>query len=162
MSRAFLKEDDGGPAVPALPDRPVGPQPNPVTRRGLKLIEAAVARHRREFEAAAAAGQREVVARASRELRYWTTRRASARLVEPEPGAEEAGFGMLVTVRLADGQETAWRIVGEGEAEPATGRISWASPVARSLRGAAVGEVVALPGGPAEVVAVDPAPESEG
>ena len=43
-------------------------------------------------------------------------------------------------------------LVGADEADASSGRISWLSPLARALRGAAVGDVrrVALPGGDRE------------
>ena len=37
-----------------------------------------------------------------------------------------------------DGTETLYRIVGEDQAEPARGWISWLSPLAQALRGARV------------------------
>jgi transcription elongation GreA/GreB family factor len=47
-----------------------------------------------------------------------------------------------------------YRIVGEDEADPKTGSISFVSPVARSLMGKAVGDVVGLPGKEIEITAI--------
>jgi transcription elongation GreA/GreB family factor len=137
----------------------VSPHPNPVTRRGLGLIETALARHREALKAALAAEDREGAGRAARELRYWMARQASARLTEPAIDEETAGFGTAVTLRRADGRTLTYHIVGEDEAEPEAGRIAWVSPVAQALREAVAGDAVMLPGGMVEVVAVDPTPE---
>src|ERR1700736_3660926 len=68
MSRAFINEDH---FVEDLPDRPVSEHPNHVTARGLALIEAALALAQREHGSAQATGDREALAKAGRELRYW-------------------------------------------------------------------------------------------
>ena len=44
------------------------------------------------------------------------------------------------TFRREDGRVQTFRIVGEDEADPKAGSISFASPVARSLMGKAVGD----------------------
>jgi transcription elongation GreA/GreB family factor len=156
MSRAFVKESDG---AEDLPERPVSGARNLVTRRGLALIERAVATWREALAAAAAAGDRASTARASRELRYWTQRRATAEPVDPPPDGREATFGAAVTVAAPDGRRRTYRIVGEDEADPAAGRLAWVAPVARGLVGASVGDEVMLPSGPVEVVAIDSTPE---
>src|SRR5690606_23039821 len=86
VSRAFVKEDDQAGDVP-LPDRPISPHRNLVTRRGLRLIEEKIAHYRGDLARASAAGDREAISRASRELRYWTARLDSAEVVEPDPDA---------------------------------------------------------------------------
>jgi transcription elongation GreA/GreB family factor len=131
MSRAFVKEDDQAAGQGLLPDRPISPHPNLVTRRGLLLIERQVAEHRRHLAAATEAGDREATARESRELRYWAARHATAQPIEPSPGTETVVFGTRVVLAREDGTELAFRIVGEDEADPAQGRIAWtASPPA--------------------------------
>jgi len=87
MSRAFVKDLED--AVEELPDRPISPHPNLVTAEGLARIEAEVARLQQEHAAAHAANDRAALARAARDLRYWTARRASAQLV-PEPSETAA------------------------------------------------------------------------
>jgi transcription elongation GreA/GreB family factor len=158
MSRAFVKEDgEAGPEP--LPDRPISPHPNLVTRRGLALIEARLAEHRHQLAAAEAAEDQEAIARAGRELRYWTARHATAELTEPHAQADTVLFGTAVTFARKDGSEVTYRIVGEDEADPALGRISAAAPVARALLGAGVGDRRQLPGGEIEILAIDPTPE---
>ena len=41
------------------------------------------------------------------------------------------GFGTTVTLRRDDGREQTFRIVGEDEADPSRGTVSYVSPVAR-------------------------------
>ena len=159
MSRAFVKEDDQAGAAP-LPDCPISPQRNLVTRRGLQLIERKVAQHQADLARASAAADREAIARASRELRYWRARLDSAELVEPDPQIGRLVFGTMVTVRREDGSEASFRIVGEDEADPAAGRIAWTAPVARALLGGEPGDLRALPTGEVEIVSIATAPEA--
>ncbi len=67
MSRAFTKEDD---FVDDLPDRPISSHPNQVTERGLQMIEQALDETRRAYGEAQAAGDRDALAKASRDVRY--------------------------------------------------------------------------------------------
>jgi transcription elongation GreA/GreB family factor len=157
MSRAFVKEDD---AATPLPDRPISAERNLVTRRGLQLIEQQIARHRHDLARAQADADREAAGRASRELRYWTARRASAEVAEPDPDSAAAVFGTAVTLLREDDTTITLRIVGEDEADPATGRIAWTAPVARAILGSRPGEARELPTGTVEILAIDPAPEA--
>lgn len=157
MSRAFVKEDSG---PEALPERPVSTARNLVTRRGLALIDAEIARLREERSAANASGALEAVALTSRDLRYWTARRASAELVEPDASEQRITIGMAATLEDEKGQRRTFRIVGEDEADPKLGRIGWNAPVSRALLGKWIGDEVELPSGTMEIVAVDPKPEA--
>lgn len=150
MSRAFVKEDDGEPA--ALPDRVVSPHPNLVTASGLAQIEDRVraledarsAVRESARDASGAAHDAAALATIERDLRYWTLRRASARLVTPADEPEVVRFGVTVTLRAPGGAERVLRIVGEDEADPARGLLGWAAPVAGQLIGAAVGDEVEI------------------
>jgi transcription elongation GreA/GreB family factor len=159
MSRAFVKEGDGDDPG-ALPERRISTHPNRVTARGLRLIEEQVARLEAAFAAARAADDRAAIARLSRDLRYWTARRASAQLAPAPSDAERVAFGVRVTIETADGERRSYRLVGEDEADPAAGRISWYAPIARALVGGAVGDVVAGPRGELEILEIDPTPEA--
>jgi transcription elongation GreA/GreB family factor len=156
MSRAFVKEDDAG---TPLPDRPISAERNLVTRRGLQLIEQETARHQRDLARAGAEADREAAGRASRELRYWSARLASAEVAEPEPDTTGVVFGTAVTLLRDDDTEVTLRIVGEDEADPAAGRIAWTTPVARAILGSRPGDVRELPTGTVEILSIDPAPE---
>ena len=151
MSRAFTNEDH---FVGDLPDRPVSEHPNYVTPRGLELIEASLNDARRNYGQAQAAGDREALASAGRDLRYWNARRASAQIVSPDPAINTVQFGSTVTIVRDDGREQTFGIVGEDEADPAHGTISHASPLARALFGKAVGDVITAGKDEAEITAI--------
>jgi transcription elongation GreA/GreB family factor len=138
-----------------LPDRPVSEHPNHVTERGLALIELALKAARREYGEAQAAGDREALATAGRDLRYWSARRASAQVVPAAPSAAAVQFGNAVTIVRDDGREQTFRIVGEDEADPAEGTISHVSPLARALIGKSVGDVIRAGRDDAEIVAIE-------
>lgn len=151
MSRAFVNEDN---FVDDLPDRPVSPHPNHVTERGLQLIEASLEESRRAYGEAQAAGDREALAKARRDLRYRSARRASIIVTPAKPGNDAVQFGNLVTIARDDGREQTFRIVGEDEADPAQGSISHVSPLARALIGRHVGDVIRAGKDEAEITAI--------
>ncbi len=154
MSSAFVKEPEGGEAFEDLPDRPISPHPNFVTPEGLALIEAELTRLHEEHAAAQAAEDKITLAKTARDLRYWTARRASAQVIDPPTDASEVHFGSTVTIERDDGRRQTFRIVGEDEADPAKGSISYVSPLARALTGKSVGDVVQAGGSDAEIVAI--------
>ena len=59
-----------------------------------------------------------------------------------------------MTFSRADGRVQTYRIVGEDEADPKAGSISFVSPVAKSLMGKVVGDVVGSAGQELEIVAI--------
>jgi transcription elongation GreA/GreB family factor len=158
MSVAFTREEDLESQAADLPDRPISPHPNLVTASGLAEIERALAAAQAAYAAARQAGDistdRTAMARATRDRRYWSSRRASARLAEPDGPADRVQFGRTVALERDDGRRQTFRIVGEDEADPADGRLSYVSPLARALMGAAEGDVVKVGGGEAEVLRV--------
>jgi transcription elongation GreA/GreB family factor len=157
MSVAFTKEGDSEAAAADLPDRPVSAHPNLVTARGLALIDAALAEARAAYGAAQSggdvSGDRTAMARATRDLRYWSARRASAQLTQPPPQSDVVLFGGWVTFDRDDGRRQTYRIVGEDEADPARGAVSYVSPLARALLGKRVGETATVAGGEVEIIA---------
>ncbi len=137
MSRAFVKDDSDGPE-PRL-QRPVSTLPNYVTPRGLELLRENLAR-------AQAAGD-------ARETSYLAERVDSAIVIDPSAHPQGmVEFGASVRAHDATGHELRVRIVGEDEADPLRGTISWESPIARALTDHRVGErvVVVRPAGPIE------------
>jgi transcription elongation GreA/GreB family factor len=161
MSRAFTRDGQEGEGTEILPDRPVSSNRNLVTRRGLRLIEEAQERARGLFATAEREGDRVGMGNASRDMRYWNTRRATAELIEPDPEADEIRFGMAATLRYRDGHEATWRIVGEDEADANAGRISHVAPLARALFGKGEGDKVKAGGAEAEIIRVDATPEHD-
>ena len=153
MSRAFVKEQDGAEAL-ELPDRPISEHPNLVTPQGLARIEATLTRLHEQHAQAQASADRAALAAVARDLRYWTARRNTAQVVTPPADAAEAHFGSTVTIEREDGRRQTFRIVGEDEADPAKGTISYVSPVAQALTGKRVGDVVQAGASEAEIVAI--------
>lgn len=152
MSRAFVKETDE--AIEELPERPISPHPNLVTREGLARIDAAIERLQQEHAAAQPASDRSALARIARDLRYWTARRASAQVIAPKRNPDAVQFGSTVTIAREDGRRQTYRIVGEDEADPSGGTISYVSPVARALIGKKIGDVVRAGNSDAEVIEI--------
>jgi transcription elongation GreA/GreB family factor len=147
MSVAFTREESAETAAEVeLPDRPISPHPNLVTASGLKALANAVAETRAAYDAARriedAGDRRRAVAVASRDIRYFAERLRTARLVPPSAEFSAVAFGHRVAFRRDDGRRQAFRIVGEDEADPRTGSISYVSPVARALIGKATGDIV--------------------
>jgi transcription elongation GreA/GreB family factor len=154
MSSAFVKEPEGGEAFEDLPDRSVSPEPNFVTPEGLAQIEAELARLHEEHAAAQAADDKASLARTGRDLRYWIARRNSAQVVQPPEGHTEVHFGSTVTIEREDGRRQTYRIVGEDEADPSKGTLSYVSPLSKALTGKRVGDVVQAGTSEAEIVAI--------
>jgi transcription elongation GreA/GreB family factor len=158
MSRAFVKEAEDSEAFEELPERIISEHPNLVTASGLAMIENEVARLTSAYAEARAAGDRSVINAVARDLRYWIARRANAELI-PEPAdAGEVHFGSYVTIERDDGRRQTFRIVGEDEADPSMGTLSYVSPLARGLFGKAQGDVVRAGSGEVEIVAISTTP----
>jgi transcription elongation GreA/GreB family factor len=154
VSRAFVKDTDH--ALEPLPELAISPHPNFVTPMGLELIEARIAALGVELKAARAADDEPLVARVNRDLRYWTRRRATARVVAPLPAPDTVRFGVTVTLRYAgDGADARFKIVGEDEAGPARGLVSFVSPLAQALLGKRIGDEVRAPERAARIVALE-------
>jgi transcription elongation GreA/GreB family factor len=142
MSVAFRRESDEEHLEPKF-ELPIPAGPNLVTRAGQQLIATRIA----ELEARLAAtdaGDKEAVDPLRRDLRYWQTRRATA-AVTPAPADGSAGFGALVTIRLA-GKQRVIAIVGDDEADPRGDRIAFSAPLARALFGAEPGDLLPFNG----------------
>jgi transcription elongation GreA/GreB family factor len=154
MSRAFTRESDDDPGT--LPERPVSSHPNLVTPNGLAAIEAQVRRLEHERAAARASGDSAQRARVERDLRYFTQRLATARVVAPAAAVERVRFGVQVTLRGASGAEQSFRLVGEDEADAARGLLSWVSPLGQALLGHEVGDAVRFQAGELEILRLEP------
>lgn len=93
---------------------------------------------------------REIDRRAS----FLARRMKAAKVIDPTTQTDRSRvwFGATVTIADEDDNERTLTLVGDDESDPAAGRIGWSSPLAKALRGAAVGDVrrVALPGGERE------------
>jgi len=156
VSVAFTKEEDSESQAANLPDRPISSHPNLVTAKGLAELEAALAEARAAYAAAQAEGgisvDRTAMARATRDLRYYGARRGNAQLLETPADSEKVVFGGAVTFEREDGRRSTFRIVGEDEADPAKGAVSYISPLARALLGKEVGDTAVVAGAEVEIV----------
>jgi transcription elongation GreA/GreB family factor len=156
MSRAFVKDQDGVDPIEEFPDRPISSNPNYVTAQGLKLMEAEIAALRHGLAEAQRSEDRSGVGRSSRDLRYWIERRTTAHLIEPPAEIKQVAFATRVTIRRDNGKTSVYAIVGEDEADLAKGLIAYTVPLARALLGAKVGNVVDIPTGEVEILAIEP------
>lgn len=159
MSVAFVKEESAETAAETLlPDRPVSPHPNLVTEAGLKALELQLQEAREAYQAANAIDdvneRRRQAAGPLRDLRYFAERVRTAQLVPYPTSTEAVAFGNTVTFERDDGRVQTYRIVGEDEADPKAGSISYVSPVARVLMGKAVGDVVSFGAQELEITAI--------
>lgn len=141
-----------------LPDRPISPHPNLVTPAGLKALETQLAEARAACEAANTVEdineRRRQTAGPLRDLRYFTERVHTAQVMPDPASSDTVAFGSTVTFSRDDGRTQTYRIVGEDEADPKAGSISYVSPVARLLMGKAVGEVVSVGAQELEITAI--------
>jgi len=147
LSVAFTKEDSAETASETLlPDRPISPHPNLVTEAGLKALELQLQQAREAYEAAQKIEdvneRRRQAAIPLRDARYLAERIRTAQVVTKPALTDTVVFGSTVSFRRDDGRVQRYRVVGEDEADPKTGSISFVSPVARALMGKAVGDVV--------------------
>jgi len=147
LSVAFTKEESAETAAETLlPDRPISPHPNLVTEAGLQALQVQLQDARAAYEAAQAIEDVNEKRRQSavplRDARYLTERLRTAQVVPAPASTDIVAFGSTVTFSRADGRVQTYRIVGEDEADPKAGSISFVAPVAKSLMGKAVGDVV--------------------
>jgi transcription elongation GreA/GreB family factor len=159
LSVAFTKEDSAETASETLlPDRAISPHPNLVTETGLKALELQLELARAAYETAqkieGVNERRRQAAIPLRDLRYFTERVRTARVIADPLSTEAVAFGSTVTFRRDDGRIQKYRIVGEDEADPKSGSISFVSPVARLLMGKAVGDEVGPSGQELEIVSI--------
>jgi len=88
---------------------------------------------------------RRLLREADRRIQYLTKMVDNLEVVEP--GRQDTGrvlFGAKVTVLEENGGEKSYRIVGIDESDPAEGKVSWFSPLARALTGKRLGDKVAV------------------
>ena len=90
-----------------------------------------------------------------RRINWLSKRLAAANVLDParQPDRSRVYFGAIVTLVDEEGNERVVTLIGEDEADAGSGAISWNSPIARAIRGAAIGDVrrVRLPSGEREL-----------
>ena len=96
-----------------------------------------------------------------RRLGFLSKRMKAAKVVDPanQEDRSRVYFGATVTIADEEDNQRKLTLVGDDETDAGAGLIGWNAPLARALRGAAIGDVrrVTLPGGEREyeVVAID-------
>lgn len=178
MNKAFVKEDapeeeDAQPAAPALPHG----AKNYMTRRGHDLLKAELAQLVKSERPAlvqtvawaAANGDRSEngdyiygkkrLREIDRRIRFLSKRLEHSEVIDPAQrgDCDQVFFGATVTVSNSAGEEKTYSIVGLDEVDVGRGRISWISPLAKTLLKAREGDVVTLrtPGGVEELDVVE-------
>lgn len=159
MSVAFTKEDSAETAAETmLPDKPVPTGPNLVTAKGLAQLERQLAEASAAYETALAIEdineRRRHSANPWRDLRYLAERLRTAQIVPSPESNETVAFGSRVTIERDDGRTQTFTIIGEDEADPKAGTLSFASPLARVLIGKTVGDVAVLGEAEVEIVGI--------
>ena len=147
MSRAFVKESAES-APP--PERMVSDGPNPVTAEGFAAIARKVARLEAALKAESNVLLRETI---ERDLRYWRVARECA-VVAPRPQGSAVAFGSKVAFTRA-GRTQTLRIVGEDQADPKRGLVSWRSPLAQAMMGGEAGDIVEMQDREIEILSVE-------
>jgi transcription elongation GreA/GreB family factor len=159
LSVAFMKEESAETASETLlPDRPISPHPNLVTEAGLKALELQLHAAREAYDAASRIEdvneRRRQAATPLRDARYLAERVRTAQLIPDPTSFDVVAFGSTVTFSRDDGRVQTYRIVGEDEAEPKAGSISFVSPVARALSGKAIGDIAGVGDQELEIIAI--------
>jgi len=148
MSRAFVNEERfeqaGG---EELVDRPISEFPNYVTPTGAlelqTLEESLLAELAPLKKIADDAFNKDKVAEIERDLRYVRARLDSVILVDPKTQNHETVlFGASIEVEDDEGNQHIFHIVGEDEADASINKVSWVSPLAKSLIGHKIGDTV--------------------
>lgn len=159
MSVAFTKEDSAETASETqLPDRPISEHPNLVTADGLKALERQLSEAQAALDASAGIDdvneKRRQQALPLRDARYFAERVRTAQVIAPPTSHDTVAFGSTVTFARDDGRVQTYRIVGEDEADPKAGTISFVAPVARLLMGKTVGDVATMSGQELEITKI--------
>lgn len=154
MSVAFRRDSDEEHLEPRF-ELPIPPGPNLVTARGLALIQAKVAEQESVLPGLS---DEAAINAARRELRYWRARQATAQLA-PAPDGKTVAFGCTVSFRL-NGKERSIAIVGDDEADPTAGLLSFSAPLSRAMMTAEPGDLVNFAGKPdaIEILAIQVPP----
>jgi len=157
VSVAFTKEESAETAAESvLPDRPIPSGLNLVTDTGLEALHTQLESARAALETANTIEdineRRRQSAVPLRDFRYFTERVRSAQLVAAPTTTDAVTFGSQVTFTRDDGREETYRIVGEDEADPKSGTISHASPIAQVLLGKSVGDIATLANHDLEII----------
>lgn len=147
MSRAFVKENDLEHAGIDIPERPISSEPNYVTQNGydelkknLETLEKEI-KHVKQLDDSPENKQKTM--KLERDLRYFFNRIESSIVVESiNQDHDKVLFGAWVKLIDEDNKDYLFQIVGEDEADIKKNKLSYVSPLAKSLLGNRVGDEV--------------------
>ena len=146
MSRAFIKENDLEHAGIDIPERPISPETNYVTPNGLKDLQSTLNnldKERQSFIGNENSNIKQKKMRVERDIRYFSSRLKSAILVDPlNQNKEIILFSAKVKVLSVNNKKYEFEIVGEDEADIKKNKISYLSPIAKSLIGSRINDEV--------------------
>jgi transcription elongation factor GreB len=165
VSKAFTRESDDVPELPALPRQPSPLPPgakNYLTREGAARLREELNRLLQD-RVQLAASQGDVEAKQQLQIvdqridRLQQSLRSAVVVSPPVAPEDRVRFGASVTVREYSGAESRYRIVGVDETDLNRGWISWVSPLAKALLNARLGQRVRfkLPSGEEELEIVE-------
>jgi len=150
MSRGFVKEDDQE-EIPIVPQRAFLPEgvPNFVTRAGMDqlLTERQMLVNERDNLSSTDENEKRIdLNYINARLHLLDIRIASAKVVNPnEQPQNEIRFAAFVTLKTEEsGNIQTFQIVGVDEADISKGKISFISPLARTLINKKTGDIVTL------------------
>ena len=148
MSRAFVKENDLEHAGIDIPERPISAEINYVTLFGLEQIKETLSNldaDRAKFVGLDDAMSKQKKMRIERDIRYYAARLKSAILVNNDSQkTNRVLFGAYVELKNEDGKTEYYELVGEDEADFNKNKISYVSPIAKSVLGNLLGDEVVL------------------
>ena len=146
MSRAFVKENDLEHAGIDIPERPVSNERNYVTPNGLKELQEklnSLDSERQLLKELESSNSKQKKLRIERDLRYFSSRLKSAILVDPSNQDKNIVlFSAIVEVLSSKNKKYKFEIVGEDEANIKLSKISYLSPLAKSLIGSRIDDEV--------------------
>ena len=145
MSRAFVNEDQAAAQASQPVERRVSDQPNYVTVTGLAELQqrvAALNALRSELQAQGERADKQRLADAERDLRYFNARVQSAQVVPAATSTQKVLIGSRVRFVDEGGQQHEVQLVGEDQADAVRGLVNWGSPLGRALLGAGPGDEV--------------------
>ena len=151
MSKAFTREENGGPERPELPPTTSALPPgakNYMTRAGADRLRAELAalieteRPSLVAQSVDPESKRRIAILDQRIFQLEQSLQAAEVISPPESSAKRVTFGASVTVREPGGEISKYRIVGVDETDFDRGWVSWLSPIARALLNAKAGQRV--------------------
>lgn len=136
MSVAFRRDSDEEHLEPQF-EIPLPAGPNLVTPRGLRLIHDKLGELEQQLSGISDEAE---IKKHRRVIRYWSTRQSTAEVM-PRPDGGSVAFGTKVTIEL-NGKQRVLALVGDDEADPSRGLLSFSAPISRAIMRAEPGDFV--------------------